>query len=104
MDGVKKHAVFFCKKGSHVFPSQLKGYEYVEWTKMEEICLTHYTQNMTKKINNDKNHKKINNQLNDFKAKIRKIAKQLQAEPKIWFVYKKTCSPKVGVNDPKHTT
>ena len=37
---------------------------------------------MKNTIKNDKNHKKINNQLNNFKAEIGKSAKQLQAEQK----------------------
>ena len=55
--------------------------------KMEEVAiirnLSHTTHKIWKNtIKNDKNHKKINNQLNNFKAEIGKSAKQLQAEPK----------------------
>ena len=55
--------------------------------KMEEVViirnLSHTTHKIWKNtIKNDKNHKKINNQLNNFKAEIGKSAKQLQTEQK----------------------
>ena len=64
-----------------------RGVDYIctQTIKMEEVAIiwnltTHKMWKNT--IKNDKNHKKINNLLNNFMAEIGKSAKQLQAEPK----------------------
>ena len=95
MEGLNNHAVVLYNKEvmhSRSPEGHLKNNFSVQLmllrgVKMEEVAiiwnLSHTTDKIWKNtIKNDKNHKKINNQLNNFKAEIGKSAKQLQAEPK----------------------